>query len=424
MNFKQFVSALFVVCALLPTTLVRAQVKPISLSDYLQAALKYNPLIGSAEQARASAGFNSEAVQKSYCPQIGVGSHLIFAPGYDQAVTNGGEFGAQIMGSYTIYDGGMRSYEIQKGKVGVEQGTVNQNKTRADIIYAVSTAFIAAVKEKRELAISEQGYDLLRNYLQLVKQLQASGQGSETDVLKTTVDLNNAMIDIDARRVAFKNSLLTLSQATGLPVNEVTDVDSSMISIPYDSTFNEEKNIDIASLELALKQAELEAQVVGARLGPTLSLGADAGALTSLPNIMPGYKNILGASVGIAVSMPLFTFGSIEDNYNAAEASAKSVSLQNDYSRILMERDFEGTRNDVANAESQIAALKSNLVVAERNLLLSKARYAGGSGISLEVLDAIQMVNQIKLAIEEANARMASDILKLNRLDYTGVNQE
>ncbi len=424
MKFKQILRALFAMCAFFLTTQALAQVKSPSLSDYLKAALQHNPLLRSAEQTKASAIYNSEAVRKSYYPQIGIGSHLIFAPGYDQAVTNGGEFGAQIMGSYTIFDGGMRSYEIQKGKVGVEQGTVNQNKTNADIIYAVSTAFIGAVKEKRELAISEQGYDNLRNYLQLVKQLQVSGQGSETDVLKTTVDLNNAMIEIESRRVAFKNSLLTLSQATGLPSSEVTDVDSSMVSIPYDSTFNEEKNIDVASLELALKQAELEAQVVDARLKPTLSLGADAGALTSLPNIMPGYRNVFGASVGISVSVPLFTFGSIEDNYNAAEASAKSVSLQNNYSRILMERDFEGTMNDIANSKSQIAALKNNLAVAEQNFLLSKARYAGGSGLSLEVLDAIQMVNQIKLAIEEANARMATDILKLNRLNYTGANQE
>lgn len=421
MSNRNFIGLIAMVL-LLEVPCLHAQVKPLSLSDYLTAALKYNPLVGSAEQARVSAEFNSEAVQKGYYPQIGVGSHLIFAPGYDQAVTNGGEFGAQIMGSYTIYDGGMRSYEIQKGEVGVEQGTVNQNKTKADIIYAVSTAFIAAVKEKRELAISEQGYTLLQNYLQLVRQLQASGQGSETDVLKTTVDLNNAAIEIETREVTFKNSLLTLSQATGLPSSEVADVDSSVVSIPYDSTFNEEKNIDIASLELALKQAELEAQVVGAKLRPTLSFGADAGALTSLPNIMPGYRNIFGASVGVSVSVPLFTFGSIEDNYNAVQANAKSISLQNNYSRILMERDFEGTMNDVANSKSQVVALKSNLVVAERNLLLSKSRYAGGSGLSLEVLDAIQMVNQIKLAIEEANARMATDILKLNRLNYAGAN--
>lgn len=87
-----------------------------------------------------------------------------------------------------------------------------------------------------------------------------------------------------------------------------------------------------------------------------------------------------------------------------------------------MEREFEGTKNDIAGARSEIAALKGNLAVAEQNLLLSKARYAGGGGLSLEVLGAIQMVNQIKLAIEDANARMETDIFKLNRLNYSGAN--
>lgn len=422
MKFKQILSALFVVCGFLLTTRALAQVKPLSLSDYLKAALQRNPLLRSAEQTAASAKYRGEAIRKSYYPQIGIGSHFIVAPGYDPAITNGGEFGAQISGVYTIYDGGARGYEIQKGGVGVEEGTLNQTRTEADIVYSVSTAFVAAQREKRELEVVEDGYNLLDNYLQLVKQLHASGQGSETDVLKTTVDLNNAMIDIEARKVAFKNSLLTLSQATGLPSSEVADVDSSVVSIPYDTTFNEGKNIDLASQVLASKQVELEAQIVGAKLNPTVSLGADAGALTSLPSVRQGLANVFGASVGISISVPLFTFGSIEDYYNAAQANAKGVSLQNEYSRILLERDFEGTRNDIENAESEIAALKRNLVVADQNLLLSRARYAGGSGSSLEVIDAIQMVNQIRLSIEEANARMETDILKLNRLNYSGDN--
>ncbi len=422
MNFKRAFVCLSLISVFSASTRIHAQQKPLTLTDYLKAAMTTNPLLASAEQARVAAEYANEATRKSYYPQIGVGSHLILAPGYDEAITNGGELGAQIIGSYTIYDGGARSFEMQRGEIGVAQGTMNQNKTKADIVYAVSTAFVAAVKEKREVAIAGKGYDLLRDYLQLVKQLQASGQGSETDVLKTTVDMNNAMIDIDARNVAFKNSLLALSQSTGLPSSDVTDVDSSLVSMLYDTTFNEIRNVDLLSQGLALKQADLEAQLVAARLGPILSLVGDAGALTSLPNIRPGLTDVFGASVGISVSVPLFTFGSVKDNYNAAEAIAKSVSLQNEYSRILLERDFEGTRNDIENAESEIAALERNLVVADQNLLLSRARYAGGSGSSLEVIDAIQMVNQIRLSIEEANARMETDGLKLDRLNYLGDN--
>jgi outer membrane protein TolC len=424
MKYRQIRAGLILLHIFLQGTLVHAQMKPFSLADYLSVALQKHPLLGSAEQARASAVYSSESVRKGYYPQIGISSHFIVAPGYDQAVTNGGEFGAQITASYLLYDGGARSYEIQKGGISVQQGALNQTRTKADIIYSVSTAFVAAVKEKRELDVVQQDYLQLKDYLQLVRQLHASGQGSETDVLKTTVNLNNALIDIDARRSAYQNSLIALAQAAGLPSFDVTDVDSSLISIPFDSTFIAAQNIDLASQDLILKQAELEAQIAGAKLQPNISLGADAGALTSLPNLQQGVSNVFGASMGLSISLPFFTFGSITDTYNAAEASARSISLQNDFARASLEHDFHAARNSAERAHAEIDALQKNLVVAEQNLLLSKARYAGGSGLSLEVLDAIQMVNQIKLAIEEARSRMAVSIFKLNRLNYSGATQE
>ena len=424
MKHKHIRSGLILLSIFLHWTLIHAQGKPFSLTDYLNIALQKHPLLGSAEQAKAAAVYSSEAVQKGYYPQIGIASHFIVAPGYDEVVTNGGEFGAQITASYLLYDGGSRSYEIQKGGVGVQQGTLNQTRTKADVIYSVSSAFAAAVKEKRELDVVQQNFLQLNEYLQLVRQLHASGQGSETDVLKTTVDLNNAQIDIDARHTAFQNSLIALAQAAGLPSVDVSDVDSSLVAMSFDSTFIAARNIDIASQDLILKQAELDAQIAGAKLQPNISVAADAGALTSLPNLQQGVSNVFGASMGLTFSLPFFTFGSITDTYHAAEASARSISLQNDFARASLEHDFHAAKNSADRARAEIVALQKNLVVAEQNLLLSKSRYAGGNGLSLEVLDAIQMVNQIRLAIEETRWQMAASIFRLNRLNYSGATQE
>ena len=424
MKSKSVFACLLLTSVFITGTRLHAQTRLISLADYLDAALQKNPLLQAAEQGKASAVYSSESVRKGYLPKIAIASHFIASPGYDEAVTNGGEVGAQIVGSYTLYDGGARSYEIQKGGVGVEQGSLNVHRTKADIVYSVSTAYAAAVREKRELNVAELSYADLKDYLRLVKQLHASGQGSETDVAKTTVDFNNAAIDIKARNVAFANSLLALAQASGLPSADVTDVDSTVGSMPFDSLFSMDRNIDLAFQRLLLKQAQLDAQIAGTRMRPTISLGADAGALTSLPNLQQGFTDVFGASVGVSLSLPFFTFGALEDSYHAAMASANSISLQIEYARISLGHDFSMTRNAVEQAEAEITALQENLVVAEQNLLLSKARYAGGSGLSLEVLDAIQMVNQIKLAIEEARSQMAMSIFKLNRLNYSGAAQE
>ncbi len=400
------------------------QANPVSLSDYVNAALKNNPMVGSAAQTKRSAEFTSEGIRKGYYPQIGIASHLIVPPGYDPAITNGGEFGAQITGSYMLYDGGAKSLEESKGNVGVEQGSLGEKLTRADIVYSVSNAYVAAVKQKRELRIVEREYSLLADYLQLIKQLHAAGQGSETDLLKTTVDLNNALIDINSRKVAYRNALLSLAQVAGLPSSEVTSVDSVMPAIEFDTTFNLSQNVDLESQRLVLKQAQLDAQLAGSKLRPTVSLAADAGALTSLPTIEQGLANVFGASVGISVSVPVFTFGSLHDNYSAAQASANSIALQNKYSESVLEREFEATVNEIAQADSEIAALQRNLVIAQENMVLSKAQYAGGSGLSLDVLNAIQMVNQIRLSIEDTKASREMSILKLNRLNYSGANLE
>lgn len=394
--------------------------KLTSLSDYVSAALRNNPLIGSAARAREAAVYKSEAIRKSRYPQIGVGSSLLFAPGYDPLVTNGGEFAAQISGSYTIYDGGAKRLEASKGRVGVEEGTIGENRIRADVVYGVSNAYVEAVKQKRELKITEEEYTLLSDYLRLIKQLHAAGQGSETDLLKTMVDLNNTSIEINSRRVSYRNSLIALAQAAGLPSSEVTNVDSVMPLIPYDTTFDASGNIDIAAQALVLKQALLDAQIAGAKFRPIVSVNADAGALASLPTLERGPANVFGASVGLSVSMPVFTFGSMRDNYDAAAANARSIELRDRYSVFARERDFEATRNDIVKSDSEVAALRRNLVIAKRNMILSKAQYAGGIGLSLDVLNAIQMVNQIRLSIENARASRAMSIVKLRRLNYSG----
>lgn len=424
MHLRRIVAGLLFVAFSFCGSTAFGQERPVSLSDYINSALKNNPLMGSAAQSKRSAEFSSQGIRKGYYPQIGLSSHLIVPPGYDPAISNGGEFGAQITGSYLLYDGGAKGLEVSKGDVGVEQGTVGEKRTQADIVYSVSNAYVAAVKQKRELRIVEREYSLLADYLQLIKQLHAAGQGSETDLLKTTVDLNNAQIDINSRKVAYRNALISLAQVAGLPVSEVTEVDSVMPGISFDTTFNAARNVDLESQRLVLKRAQLEAQLAGSRLKPTVSLTADAGALASLPTIEQGLANVFGASVGISVAVPVFTFGSMQDNYSAAEASANSVALQNKYSASVLEREFEATVNQIEQADSEIAALERNLVVAQENMVLSKAQYAGGSGLSLDVLNAIQMVNQIRLSIEDTKATREMSILKLNRLNYSGANLE
>jgi outer membrane protein TolC len=424
MDFKILAALSFMVSPLfLSATDTPAQTRFFALNDYLNAALKMSPQIASSRLERSSAVYGSEAVRQGYFPQVGINSQLIVAPsgGYDPAVTNGGEFGAQLGGSYILYNGGLKNLEIQKGDLGILQGTANLKKIQADVLYNTSMAFALAVEEKRELNVFEENVGFLKEYLTLVTELHAGGQANESDVLNTSVQLKNAMIEEDALKSSYQNALIDLSQDSGVPFNEVTDVDTSLAVVNVDTVFNSSGNVDLAAAELERQSADFDAEILKTRANSSVSLEADIGALTSLPNVQRGLSNVFGAEVGISFTLPIITHGYYDNQYTAAHLKAESISEQNSFLKQSLMAQFTQARNDCQEANKELAALESNLSTAEQNLMLTKAKYAGAGGSSLEVLNAIQLINQIEMSMEETGTTILVSVFKMQRLNYSGV---
>lgn len=399
-----------------------AQIKPSTLDDYLNAALKMNSLVASSRFENSSAVYESKAVRRGYLPQIGINSELVVAPsaGYDPAVTNGGEFGAQIGTSYLLYNGGLKNLQIQKGDVGILQGSANLKKMQADVLYGTAVAFAIAIKARRQLGVLEQNAELLKDYLILVEELHASGQADESDVLNTSVQLKNATIEEDAMKSSYRNALLDLSQESGVPQDEVSEVDTSLLLMTVDTTFHDTSNIDLTAAELEKQSSDFDAEIIRTQANPSVSLEADAGALTSLPNIKPGLPNLFGAEVGVSFTLPVITYGYYDNQYTAAHLKAQSLSEQNLFLKKSLMAQFAQARNDYEQANAELISLESNLTTARQNYVLTKAKYAGGSGSSLEVLYAIQLINQIEMSIEETRATILVSAFKMQRLNYSG----
>lgn len=392
---------------------------PFTLSDFLREALKHNQIIASATNQQLSQVFNSMSVRKSYLPQFSIGSHLIIAPskGYDPAITNGGEFGAQIAGTYLVYDGGARSISIRKADVEVDRSKAILASTTADVLYLVSNAFVEAEKQERELIVLQNNYNMLQEYLKVVEALHVSGQASESDILKTMVRVNNARISLEAQRTSFKNALMNLAIYSGVPVNKITGVDTTINIEAADTTFLPDRNPEIRSANLKLHSEKLQVAIAKAQMKPVVSAGVDAGALTSLPNLQQGLANVFGASAGIYISMPVINLGAIEDRVKSEEAITKSIEAENQFLANNLKKEFDVARMAYLSSVDKLKALRQNLGVALKNLSLSQARYAGGNGSSLEVLDAIQLVNDIQLSIEETEADLQMSVIAMKRLN-------
>jgi outer membrane protein TolC len=165
-----------------------------------------------------------------------------------------------------------------------------------------------------------------------------------------------------------------------------------------------------------MAQIEIEKDLIDVQLAqserlPTILLNTDAGVLTSYDNLhlpIGERSSMLGASIGISIELPIFTWGAIDLR---TEQRKLAVEIQQDQKEqlrrsILIER--QKTLIRLHKALNELAALKRNIVVAEENYSLTKSKYAAGGSLAIEVLSAQQLLIETQTASlqSESNIRL------------------
>src|SRR5713226_4821258 len=107
-------------CAFALVLLVQAiafsQTVRISLEQAVDTALTRNGNIKFAEIGVRQSGSRVREVKAMRLPSLLLNSHYLHTPeaGYNEAITNGGEYGLQLTTSVPVYDGGARNALIDQ----------------------------------------------------------------------------------------------------------------------------------------------------------------------------------------------------------------------------------------------------------------------------------------------------------------------
>jgi outer membrane protein TolC len=170
---------------------------------------------------------------------------------------------------------------------------------------------------------------------------------------------------------------------------------------------------------LQADQSRLDADISRAERHPAIALSADAGMLSSVDNLRLPRQNrspFVGASVGMTIGIPVFTWGAIglrvEQKALAAEIQDVRVhqlarSVESERLRVLIA---------IRSGRRLSVSCEANVRLAEDNYLLTKSRYAGGDALSLEVLTAQQAVTDTRLAALQAEVDCARAATVLEQL--------
>jgi outer membrane protein TolC len=397
----------------------------LSLEDCLRMAGDNNPKAFLSANAIQSADLARQELKSQSRPQVKFKGDLEYAPagkgfGYDPALTNRGQIGSQVVVEQTLYDGGQRSIKARQADLQWTRSRHEQKLAMLDLKFEVTQAFTEVLRLREDLELKRAGVERLRDYSGLVGRMHTGGQAGFTDVLKTRIQVSEAESAVKQAAADLQGAKYALAELLGSEGKEAVEIKGNLDSTENPTPLDTAGNVDWEIAELESQNAELEVAASRGEWKPTVAASADMGLLTSFDNLEAPSKDragMLGASVGLHVDMPIFSWGLRANHMRQSRLAAENAEWQWKSQRRSLLMDHQKTWLQWEAARDHRDALRGDLAAARDNFLLTKSKYAGGSGLASEVLDAQKLWVDTQSSLIQAEADLVNLGARLKRLE-------
>ena len=322
-------SFLVLILALLVTAFSYSQNR--TLDFYISSGLNHSPLLKDYENQLHSGSIDSLIALCAFKPQVNVTSQVLYAPagnnfGYDEAITNGGNYAATIGVRQSLFNAKIKSAQSENINLLKQTLEVNKKITQTDLKKSITLQYITAFADYSQIQFTRKTIEILNGQQKVVKQLVEAGIYQMTDLLNLSVTIKAQEITGKQVFIQYKNDIALLNLLSGIidtTTVELTKPDLKLPALP-----------DIQQLPVML-QSKIDSLknsnykiLVDLNYRPKLEAFADAGFMAINPINIP--QNF-GTSFGLNFSIPVYDGKQRELEYKKIEINEKSRTLYRDY---------------------------------------------------------------------------------------------
>lgn len=415
------------------------------LMQIVTQAEQNDQTLQAAEQKRLSIQENTPIAQANLLPQIAASAGLDY--NRTEIKSNG------IPNAPTVIKGSGRTLGLSLNQVVYNQidninlGIADLQAKQADLDYAAaqqdlllraSTAYFAVLQANASLQLAVASQKAFKNQLEQAQKRYEVGLVAVTDVANAQANYDQANAEIITARNALENAQSALATITGQQPGELDDVRTSL-STPRPDPANPEQWINRAIKQnIALQSAQIGGRISQENIAanraarmPTVDLTGQYG-YNSTPSQFNGDESSnVAASIGLQVSVPLYTGGRINAKSRQAAFQYQQTQNQIEHLRRTVQ---QGTANDyrgVITSISEITAYKQSVESARTSLAATEAGYQVGTRTIVDVLNA--QIQVFSAMANFLNARygyltnylkLKADTGQLTRDDIKAVNAQ
>lgn len=378
----------------------------LTLADVIDTALCRNPQTAAAwATARARAAAVGEARAASLPSLTASGSATRTASGDSSsgfgsdsgsgfATAGSGDdtrYAASLSLSYLLFDFGARGAALDGARALLDAARATRNATLQSVYLSAVTGYYDWVAAEGSVQAAQESERAAQSSLDAASTREQVGTGTRADRLQAQTALAQSQLARVQAEGARRTALGALADAMGLPANTPLNLAEAPVVAP-DAAYTErldplvaaaiDARPDLAAASANLRAAETDVDAARAEGLPRLS----ASATQSHSEV--GDRERDGATVGLSVSVPLFSGYATTYRVRAAEAQLEARRAERERLRNQVTLEVYQAHSGLSTQTQSVLAAQSLVAAAEESESVARGRYAAGVGTILDLINA------------------------------------
>lgn len=401
-----------------------APASPRRLDDFLGIARQNSPLLrATANQVRQNSLDSLVRARQNGVQIGGIGSALYYPSvtnskgesvlGYDNAVTNGGNYAALAQATKPI----LNRFQLQNDyRILASQGQVLRNTgrlTALDLRRSITDQFLTAYAAERQLTFSRSLLGQLRQQDAQLRKLVDAGIFKQTQYLTFYLSVRTQEVTVEQDRLAYRRELGTLRFLAGV-------ADTALVALETPSppshrplaglTAPSQRQYTLDSLRLLLDR-----QAVDAAYRPKVNAVLDAG-LQSSSYLPMALAHSVGFGGGLQLAVPIYDGHQRQLQYQRLELSEQSRRGYRQFLTVQRRQQYDQLEGLIRDSDALLARIREQVRVAEALVGAARQQLATGDVAILDYLNLVTSYRTLQFSLTQAEidrlrSRFALDYL-------------
>jgi outer membrane protein TolC len=406
----------FIAFLLFPFISVFVQGQSRSLDFYLQEGIRNSPLLKDYNNQENSALVDSLLVRSSKMPQVEAKSQLLYSPayknfGYDEVVTDGGNYQAVVGVSQNIFNRRELSNKFQSVNIQRKYAVNSSRISVAELKKIITEQYLASYTGYSDLTFNKSFLELIYKENEVTRQFVMSGLCKQTDYLSLQVETQAQEILVNQLKNQFEKDMRLLNRLCGLSDTGLYELNLPALEIKGTDEIGKSPlfiQYMIDSLRIVNEKAAIDV-----RYRLKMNWFADAGFLTASPW---NFYRHFGYSAGVSLSIPVYDGHQKEKEKQKLDLAEETRGSYQDNFRIQYYQQIKELNDELKSLSTLSVQLEKQLATSEQLVNALKMQLESGIIQMTEYINAIKSYRYVTKNRSDTRIRIQQVINELNYL--------